>query len=32
MFFEMWLKQKGLELKNIGKKEGRELYRQWGLL
>ena len=30
MFFESWLKQKGFEIKKLSKKEGKELYRQFG--
>jgi len=30
MFFELWLKRKGINIKKLSKKEGRELYRQFG--
>ena len=30
MFFESWLKRKGFDIKKLSKKEGKELYRQFG--
>ena len=30
MLFEMWLKNQGHDLKKLTKKEGRELYREFG--
>jgi len=30
MLFESWLKRKGFDIKKLSKKEGKELYRQFG--
>ena len=30
MFFESWLKRKGFDIKKLSKKEGKELYQQFG--
>jgi len=30
MLFESWLKRKGFNIKKLSKKEGKELYQQFG--